>query len=534
MARGQEVPVSTTRLAVLAALVVAAVPLLGQDRPVQPADWISKGDVATLGAALDKDPALVNKPDPQGVPPLFWAGFYGQKPAIELLVARGADVQSSCPLGTPLHGAVFGMRPEAVRLLVAAGADPNAGGPAGRPPLVIAAQRGHVTLVDALLEAGASVAATDAMGNTALLMAASYGHEQAVRLLATKKSSVTVSNARGDTPLDVARREGHDGVAAFLEAQGAVARRPVAAPSGRYLGQPPPGTTAKLFALSIVSTERRELNLAWLPDGRAAFFSRDRGARGTVVMMTAVEGGRWTRPEPAPFSRGGHSDVDMFVTPDGRQIYFCSDRPLPGTPPPAQAAAAPSASGSSPPPPSRSAIWVVGRTAAGWGEPAWIGPAITSGVEDYYPTLTRDGTLYFSSNRPGGLGENDVYRSRRVDGTWTAPENLGRPVSSEFREFDPFVAPDESYLIFASTRPGGLGNADLYISFRGADGAWGEPKNMGPAVNSSAADYTPMLSPDGKYLFFTSSREGQDDIYWVDAGVIAALRQPRAVAASAR
>jgi hypothetical protein len=524
--------VVTTRLVALAALAVAALPLLAQDRPAQPADWIRKGDVATLAAALDKDPQLVNRPDPQGVPPLFWAGFYGQKAAIELLVARGADLQSTCQFGTALHGAVSGARPEVVRLLVAAGLDPNAGGPTGRPPLVLAAQRGSPALVEALLDAGAPIGATDRMGNSALLMAASYGHEPVVRLLVARKSSVTGANARGDTPLDVARREGHASLAAFLEAQGGVGRQPVAARSGAYLGQPPPGMTAKLFAPSIVSTERRELNLAWLPDGRAAFFSRDRSARGTVVMVTTSDGGRWTRPEPAPFSRGGHSDVDMFVTADGSQIYFCSDRPLSGTTPPVQGgAAAPAVGTSSPPPPPpgpRSAIWVVARTATGWGEPTWLGPVITSGMEDFYPTLTREGMLYFSSNRPGGLGENDIYRARRVNGQWTSPENLGRPVSSEFREFDPFIAPDESYVIFASTRPGGLGSADLYISFRERNGGWGEPKNMGPAVNSPASDYTPMLSPDGKYLFFTSGREGQDDIFWVDAGVIAALRPPTA------
>ena len=518
----------TNRLVALVVLVMLAGPLLAQDRPAQPADWIRKGDVATLAAALDKDPQLVNRPDPQGVPPLFWAGFYGQKAAIDLLVARGADLQSTCQFGTALHGAVSGARPEVVRLLVAAGLDPNAGGPAGRPPLVLAAQRGSPALVEALLDAGAPIGATDRMGNSALLMAASYGHEPVVRLLVARKGSVTGANARGDTPLDVARREGHGSVAAFLEAQGGVGRRPDQTTSGPYLGQPPPGMTARLFAPSIVSTERRELTLAWLPDGRAAFFSRDRGARGTVVMMTASDRGRWTRPEPAPFSRGGFSDVDMFVTADANQIYFCSDRPLPGMAPPVQGAVAPPAGGPPPPPPPppRSAMWVVARTATGWGEPAWIGPVITSGVEDYYPTLAREGTLYFSSNRPGGLGENDIYRARRVNGQWTSPENLGRPVSSEFREFDPFIAPDESYLIFASTRPGGLGSADLYISFRERNGAWGEPKNMGPAVNSPASDYTPMLSPDGKYLFFTSGREGQDDIFWVDAGVIAALRPP--------
>jgi hypothetical protein len=397
----------------------------------------------------------------------------------------------------------------------------------GRPPLVLASQQGKLPLVDALLGAGAAVAAADRMGNSALLLAASYGHEPVVRLLLSKRANLNAANAYGDTPLDVARRQGHAAVAAYLEAQGAAGREARVGTNASFVGQLPPGPVAARFAPSVVSTERRELNAAFLPDGRTAFFSRDRKSGGTVIMTTRTDGGPWTVPEPASFSRGGHSDVDMFVTADGREIYFCSDRPVPGVAAPPRMAVPPAGGTPPPPPPSRSGIWVVTRTDGGWGEPAWLGPAINSGAEDYYPTLTRTGALYFSSNRPGGLGQNDIYVARRADGTWAAPRNLGPPVSSEFREFDPFIAPDESYVIFASNRPGGLGGSDLYLSVRSATGDWGEPQNLGPAVNSPASDYTPMLSPDGKYLFFTSGRDGQDDLFWIDAGVVTALL-PRA------
>jgi len=517
--------------------VMIATSAMSQDRPAGFQDILRKGDVASLAAAIDKDPSLANRLDAQGVPPLFWAAFYGQKAVVELLLGRGADPRASCQFGTALQIAVRRGHADVVRVLGARGADPNVAAVGGNPLLILAAQQGALTVVEALLDVGASIGATDAMGNTALLMAASYDREAVVRLLLSKTASPTTANFRGDTPLDVARREGHSRVAAYLEAQGATGRRPGAAPSGPFLGQVRPGLEATLFAPSIVSTERRELNAAFLPDGQTLFFSRDRGQRGTAVMMTASDGRRWTMPEPAPFSRGEYSDVDAFVTPDGREIYFCSDRPLPGEPvpqagiAPASPAAGGTAGGSSgtppsPPPPPRVGIWIVARTASGWGEPAWLGSVVNSGAQDYYPTLTRTGTLYFSSNRQGGLGENDIYRARRVDGRWTPPESLGRGVNSEFREFDPFIAPDESYVIFASTRPGGMGGADLYISFRNARGEWDEPKNMGPSVNSAASDYTPILSPDGRSLFFTSSREGQDDIFWIDARVIAALRPP--------
>ncbi len=510
----------------VALVAVAAVPLLAQDRPAQPADWIRKGDVATLAAALDKDPQLANKPDPQGVPPLFWAGFYGQKAAIELLLARGADPLSTCQFGTALHGAVSGARPEVVRLLVAAGLDPNAGGPAGRPPLVLAAQRGSAALVEALLDAGASAGATDRMGNSALLMAASYGHEPVVRLLVARKGSVTGANARGDTALDVARREGHGSLAAFLE------RRAASSEAGRGVLRTVPGTAAAGHDGEALRTFNR-LDRAPGAEPRLGA-GRPRGlllARSRRPRHRHHDDHQRRRPLDATRAGAvlaGRSQRRGHVRLGGRQpestsvrIANCQGRRRPSRTPlhrPPAGLLLRLRRRRGPP-----CGWSRERPPAGAIQPG-SGPSSPPGLEDYYPTLTREGTLYFSSNRPGGFGENDVYRARRLNGQWTAPENLGRPVSSEFREFDPFIAPDESYVIFASTRPGGLGGADLYVSFRERNGAWGEPKNMGPGVNSPASDYTPMLSPDGKYLFFTSGREGQDDIFWVDAGVIAALR----------
>ena len=145
-------------------------------------------------------------------------------------------------------------------------------------------------------------------------------------------------------------------------------------------------------------------------------------------------------------------------------------------------------------------------------------------MDDSYPTLTTRGDLYFCSRREGGKGRHDIYRARLVNGRFERSENLGSPINTEQSDFDPFIAPDESYIIFASARPGGVGNADLYISFRGNEGSWSEPRNMGAPVNTPYLEYAPMLSPDGKYLFFTSGRGGADDIYWVDARVIDALR----------
>ena len=98
-------------------------------------------------------------------------------------------------------------------------------------------------------------------------------------------------------------------------------------------------------------------------------------------------------------------------------------------------------------------------------------------------------------------------------------EKLPAPINSEFREFDAFVSPGEDMIIFSSDRPRGVGRADIYMS-RLENGRWSEPMNLGVAVNSEASEYGAMLSPDGRFLFFTSSRTGMEDIYWVSADVL--------------
>jgi hypothetical protein len=126
----------------------------------------------------------------------------------------------------------------------------------------------------------------------------------------------------------------------------------------------------------------------------------------------------------------------MAFSPDGGRFYFCTNRPLEGSGPAKE----------------DHDIWMVARTAQGWGAPVNLGATVNSPADDYYPTFTAAGDLYFSSRREGGRGGNDIYRSRLVDGQFQAPENLGAPINTERWEFDPFIAPDGSFLLFASSR----------------------------------------------------------------------------------
>jgi Tol biopolymer transport system component len=248
-----------------------------------------------------------------------------------------------------------------------------------------------------------------------------------------------------------------------------------------------PLTEPVLFAEGVVSTPDYELNSAFMPDGRTVYFTKSTANMAFwTIVVTRFRDGAWTEPEVAPFS-GQYSDADPFVSPDGNRLFFISRRPVPGF--------------------TRREphIWYVERSGTTWSEPRNI--AVLNGeAGEYYPSVAADGTLYFATARPGGLGHRDLYRSRLAGGAYQEPENLGAPLNGPFYEGDSVVAPDQSFIIVTITgRPDDMGAGDLYIIER-KDGVWTAPRHLGPKVNSNALEFCPILSPDGKYLFFSSNR----------------------------
>lgn len=146
------------------------------------------------------------------------------------------------------------------------------------------------------------------------------------------------------------------------------------------------------------------------------------------------------------------------------------------------------------------------------------------------------------------LTEVDIFRSKLIDGKYTEPENPGKAINTKGEEFNAFVAPDESYIIYTTVGRGpGIGGGDLWINFR-KEGSWSEAVNMGENVNSSSLDYCPFVTADGKFLFFTSHRgkltaysnipltyeeikemskesgNGNGDLYWISTKIIQELK----------
>ena len=257
---------------------------------------------------------------------------------------------------------------------------------------------------------------------------------------------------------------------------------------------PPPYASAKpmatpaLFAEGVVSTGDYDSHPAFTPDGRTLYFLKSTpDFNFWTIVVSRFNAGRWSAPEVAPFS-GQYSDADPFITADGSRLYFISNRPVHGK-------AKPDLD-----------IWMMEKTAAGWGEPKNLGLPVNSDGNEWYPTLTRDGTIYFGSDRAGGKGRTDIYRSRLVDGKYGEPENLGETINTQFNEFEPYVSPDERFIIFmGGGRADGLGGFDLYISYL-RQGAWTKALNLGDQINSAGNELSPMIAPGGKYFFWTSTR----------------------------
>lgn len=300
-------------------------------------------------------------------------------------------------------------------------------------------------------------------------------------------------------------------------------------------GQVPPPKTPELLLPGIVSTGMYERDVALSPDGKELYFGIIGGGAVSVIARTQFVDGHWTAAEVAPFSGMPMAmDLEMSFSPDGKRLYFLSTRPMPGKEPK--------------PGWGYQDIWVMERTPGGWSEPVNLGAPVNSGEPEFYPSLTRNGTIYFTRGKEGEKG-SAIWRSRLVDGKFAEPEKLPPQVNASPSVFNSFVAPDESYILTCvAGKKENLGEADYYVVFRTPDDKWSEPINLGPDFNNPKdAAVSISVSSDMKIIFFASSRRsprpagarwtykalaemrtapgnGNSDIYWVDASVIEKFR----------
>ncbi|MBU8869792.1 MAG: hypothetical protein KOO60_02845 [Gemmatimonadales bacterium] len=273
---------------------------------------------------------------------------------------------------------------------------------------------------------------------------------------------------------------------------------------GDYLGQPQPGETPVVFARGIVSTDFKEhWSPRFSPDGNEVFWWsiwRDEENNWHEIHKTMRRvGDRWTVPETPPF------DNAPIFSPDGQRLYFGGKE-------------------------EGDDLSFVEKQGDSWSEPKSVGlisrfPEVR---HTYYPSIASNGTLYFMGYLEGQWLNLGIYRSELINGEYAKPELLPSSINAlgGKRNYTPFIAPDESYLIFCSSR--GLPASDvgdLYISFRQPDGNWTESFSLGESINSKGLERFPAVSPDGKYLFFTQRTADHDeDVFWVSTRIIERLR----------
>ncbi|GAC1300135.1 MAG: hypothetical protein NVSMB24_00020 [Mucilaginibacter sp.] len=162
-------------------------------------------------------------------------------------------------------------------------------------------------------------------------------------------------------------------------------------------------------------------------------------------------------------------------------------------------------------------IYIAQKKGNDWGKPFDLAPPINTAGWESQPSISADGrTLYFVSNRKGGYGGYDIWKSTITSNGWGEPENLGPNINTSFDEQSPFIHPDDSTLYFSSNGWPGMGGKDLFVSRLGKDGKWQKPENMGYPINSSGDENGLSVTANGAFAFFSSNNlngYGGYDIY---------------------
>ncbi|MBU8923108.1 MAG: hypothetical protein KOO63_14915, partial [Bacteroidales bacterium] len=270
--------------------------------------------------------------------------------------------------------------------------------------------------------------------------------------------------------------------------------------SAFYLGEDPPGAEPKLFAPGLVSVDgATDYVISFSEDGREIYWSR----ASSGVMNCSLGDDGWS--EPAPFDFGVKypgPGGEVHIMKGGKCLlmnqFRRNEEGMAG------------------------GIYRLKRINGSWSDSELL---ISNSMR---ATSTDDGVIYVTDityhlNKEEGKDTGVIARYVLSGDEAIRTEDPGEGINTEYVEAHPFIAPDESYIIFNSPRPGGKGEADLYMSYRQKDGSWGEVINL-EALNTPYGDWGATVTRDGKYLFFTRNMTGQGDIYWVRADFIEEMR----------
>jgi len=204
----------------------------------------------------------------------------------------------------------------------------------------------------------------------------------------------------------------------------------------------------------------------------------------------------WMEPEIVKFS-GKYFDIEPLLSSDGLKLYFASNRPMIDAENKIK----------------DFDIWFVERKnkSTDWSNPINLGAPVNSDKDEFYPSIANSNNFYFTSNQRATKGRDDIFVSHWKGGKYLEPVSLSDSINTDGYEFNAFIAPDESYIIYtAYQREDGFGSGDLYISYKISDSTWTKAKNLGREINSEKMDYCPFVDTNNN-LYFTSKRTSVND-----------------------
>jgi WD40-like Beta Propeller Repeat len=231
---------------------------------------------------------------------------------------------------------------------------------------------------------------------------------------------------------------------------------------------------AAVFLQEGVAVPNEESAPTFMPDGQTVYL-----ADNNTIRFSNLVNGKWTKPTVATFSGQWH-DWDPFISPDGKRLIFVSNRPLEGMP--------------QDKPQKDNHLWYVDyQPDNNWSAPRHFdAPVNKPGLNDYGPSISRSGTICFCSRNREGNKKMCGYYTKWLGDHYDEPKLL--LLNGDNEVFDPFIAPDERYILFAS-------NKDLYISYRHGN-EWAPGEKLSAQVNNGNWNGGPYVSPDGKMLYY--------------------------------
>lgn len=253
-----------------------------------------------------------------------------------------------------------------------------------------------------------------------------------------------------------------------------------------------------VFAPGVISGPANDLSPAFTPDGKTVFFTRANSSQ-SLILVSHLSGGKWSTPTIASFS-GKWRDLEPTMAPDGSFLIFASNRPATDG-----GKAIDAYYNGAPQPGIGGNLWRVDRTPNGWGEPRRLPDVVNGNGSIFSPSIAADGSLYFM--KPVGAQTRfHIFRAQFAHGTYDAPVAVPIAAGDSVGDYDPAVAPDESFIVFSSSRMKANGTS-LFIAKKQGN-AWGAPVFMGAAVSPPQSnDIEARLGADHRTLYFSSRRE---------------------------